>query len=41
MKIRALYVVSLLVFGLGLTACGSKGDLYLPEKPPVPQRATD
>ncbi|WP_419184830.1 LPS translocon maturation chaperone LptM [Thiobacillus denitrificans] len=38
MKLRTLYIVSLLLCGLGLTACGSKGDLYLPEKPPAPQR---
>jgi len=38
MKLRTLYIVSLLLCGLGLTACGSKGDLYLPENPPAPQR---
>ncbi|WP_363928512.1 lipoprotein [Thiobacillus sp. 0-1251] len=38
MKLRTLYIVSLLLCGLGLTACGSKGDLYLPENPAAPQR---
>ena len=41
MKLRTLYIVSLLLCGLGLTACGSKGDLYLPEKPPAPQRTSN
>ena len=41
MKLRTLYFVSLLLCGLGLTACGSKGDLYLPEKPAVPQRTSN
>ncbi|MFP5465606.1 MAG: LPS translocon maturation chaperone LptM [Gammaproteobacteria bacterium] len=41
MKLRTLYIVSLLLCGLSLAACGSKGDLYLPEKPPVPQRASN
>ena len=38
MKLRIIYIVSLLLCGLGLSACGSKGDLYLPENPPAPQR---
>jgi predicted small lipoprotein YifL len=41
MNLRALYIVSLLLCGLGLTACGSKGDLYLPENPPAPQRPSN
>ncbi|WP_409529408.1 LPS translocon maturation chaperone LptM [Thiobacillus sp.] len=38
MKIRAIYIVTLLLCSLGLTACGSKGELYLPAPPPAPQR---
>ncbi|MHB1085853.1 MAG: LPS translocon maturation chaperone LptM [Thiobacillus sp.] len=41
MKMRTLYIVSLLLCGLALTACGSKGDLYLPEKPAAPQRTAN
>ncbi|MGE5319319.1 MAG: LPS translocon maturation chaperone LptM [Hyphomicrobiaceae bacterium] len=41
MKLRTIYIVSLLLCGLGLTACGSKGALYLPEKPSAPQRTTN
>jgi predicted small lipoprotein YifL len=41
MKLRTIYIVSLLLCGLGLTACGSKGDLYLPENPPAPQRTSN
>ncbi|MGK2951768.1 MAG: LPS translocon maturation chaperone LptM [Thiobacillus sp.] len=41
MKLRTLYIVSLLLCGLGLTACGSKGDLYLPENPPALQRTSN
>jgi predicted small lipoprotein YifL len=41
MKLRHIYIVSLLLCGLGLSACGSKGDLYLPEKPPAPQRTAN
>jgi len=41
MKLRTLYIVSLLLCGLGLTACGAKGDLYLPENPPAPQRTSN
>jgi len=40
MKMRTLYIVSLLLCGLSLSACGSKGDLYLPEKPAALQRTT-
>ncbi|MBT9568723.1 MAG: lipoprotein [Thiobacillus sp.] len=38
MKLRAFTIVSLLLCGLALSACGSKGDLYLPENPAAPQR---
>ncbi|WP_366799482.1 lipoprotein [Thiobacillus sp.] len=41
MKLRTLYIVSLLLCGLGLTACGSKGGLYLPENSPAPQRTSN
>ncbi|MEW6416115.1 MAG: lipoprotein [Pseudomonadota bacterium] len=42
MRPRALYiVVSLLLCSLALAACGSKGELYLPEKPSAPQRITN
>ncbi|KAB2320077.1 hypothetical protein F8A86_08730 [Betaproteobacteria bacterium SCN1] len=41
MKLRAIYIVSLLLVSLGLTGCGSKGDLYLPEKPAAPQRTAN
>ncbi|WP_407702874.1 LPS translocon maturation chaperone LptM [Thiobacillus sedimenti] len=41
MNLRTLYIVSLLLCGLGLSACGSKGDLYLPENPPAPQRTSN
>ncbi|MBU2640469.1 MAG: hypothetical protein B7Z35_08345 [Hydrogenophilales bacterium 12-61-10] len=41
MKMRTIYIVSLLLCGLGLTACGIKGDLYLPENPPAPQRTSN
>jgi predicted small lipoprotein YifL len=43
MKMRALYIVSLtiLLCGLGLTACGSTGALYLPQKPSAPQRTAN
>ncbi|MEW5966332.1 MAG: lipoprotein [Pseudomonadota bacterium] len=40
MQLRAIYIVSLLLCSLALAACGSKGDLYLPEKPSAPQRTT-
>ena len=35
---RILTIASLLLCGLSLTACGSKGDLYLSENPAAPQR---
>ncbi|MFN3543393.1 MAG: LPS translocon maturation chaperone LptM [Thiobacillus sp.] len=41
MRLRAIYIVSMLLCSLALAACGSKGDLYLPEKPPAPQRTTN
>ena len=41
MKLRTLYLVSLLLCGLSLTACGSKGDLYLPAKSATPQRTSN
>ncbi|MBT9538929.1 LPS translocon maturation chaperone LptM [Thiobacillus sp.] len=41
MKLRTIYIVSLLLCGLGLTACGIKGPLYLPENPPAPQRTSN
>jgi len=41
MKLRAIYIVSLLLVSLGLAGCGSKGDLYLPEKPAAPQRTAN
>ncbi|MBZ0067576.1 MAG: lipoprotein [Thiobacillus sp.] len=43
MKMRSIsiYIVSLLLCGLSLAGCGSKGDLYLPEKPAVPQRTSN
>lgn len=41
MKLRTLYIASLLLCGLGLTGCGSKGDLYLPENPPAAQRTSN
>jgi len=41
MQLRTLYIVSLLLCSLALAACGSKGDLYLPEKPAAPQRTSN
>jgi len=41
MNLRTLYIVILLLCGPGLTACGIKGDLYLPENPPAPQRTSN
>ncbi|MFP5402504.1 MAG: LPS translocon maturation chaperone LptM [Gammaproteobacteria bacterium] len=41
MNLRTIYIVSLLLCGLGLAACGSKGDLYLPEKTSAPQRTAN